>query len=62
MENDYQRPEGCPEPEGGTRARSPYLGWLRASMIAENGWLNKCDWRTWKATAMIHSMENKEKK
>jgi hypothetical protein len=60
MENDYQRPEGCPEPEGGTAARSPYPGWLR-NYCNFNGWLGLTNWRTWKANAMIHVMENKEK-
>ena len=63
MENDYQRPEGCPEPEGGTALRSPYPGWLR-NYCEFNGWCGLTDVRLWKATILIHILEreNKEKK
>ena len=60
MDNDYQRPEGTPEPEGGTLYRSPYPGWLR-NYCGINGWLGLTNWRTWKAHVMIHVMENKDK-
>ena len=60
MENDYQRPEGCPEPEGRTAQRSPYPGWLR-NHCESNGWLGLTDVRMWKAIAMIHILDREKK-